>query len=125
MKKNLLTKEELRGAWLRVNEIYAETRERNRPGVTAERIVEELGLPAAVQAFAAVAKLKKHDGRIYGKNREAMEAVETAPGADAWEGGNPLLRARLDDIHPSHINDIITSLRVKYLWGGEWKEEGK
>ena len=95
--------------WKRICEIYDQTREET-PRETAEAVVRELGQEKAMEVFAIVTKLKAHDGRIYGKNRELMERIGTDPAAIKWERENPMVSSLLDHIHPAHINQIIGEL---------------
>ncbi len=104
------TPEELKELWKRVREIYAETRDTN-PRETITKIIEEMGFESAREVFAAVAKIKKHDGRIYGDNRKWTNMVPTDPTASEWGQNNALIYAGLDDIHTTHINQLITELR--------------
>ena len=63
------------------------------------------------EVFATVAAIKKHDGRIYGKNREYMNSIPVDSEIVEWRSGNPVVYAGLDDIHTTHINQLITELR--------------
>ena len=105
------TPQELKELWIEVRKIYSETIEQNNARTTADKIVEAIGFDAAKEVFAAVAKIKKHDGRIYGENRKWTETVETSPEALVWDHSNALIHAGLDDIHTTHIDNLITQLR--------------
>lgn len=65
-----------------------------------------------VETFAAVAQIKKYDGRIYGRNRDWMDSIAVDPVAVEWDRSNPMLRTDLDYIHTAHINQLITELRA-------------
>lgn len=96
--------------WKEVVKIYNETRETN-PEETMKKIVEALGFDTAKETFATVSAIKKHDGRIYGKNREYMDNISINPESVEWKSGNPMLYSGLDDIHTAHINQLIGELR--------------
>ena len=95
--------------WKAIVNIYKETREKT-PAQTMEMILERWSLAEVKETFATIAKIKKHDGRIYGRNREAMDATETNPEATEWKYGNPMVIQQLDEIHTTHINQLITAL---------------
>ena len=97
--------------WKRICEIYDETRETNRPDVTMEKILYEIDMNGVLEAFSAITKYKKHDGRIYGNNRKEMEMIETDPLLEECSHNNPLVNTyKLDHIHTAHINNLITEL---------------
>lgn len=98
--------------WKTVCSIYESTISDNKPKVTMSKIVEILGLDVTKETFATVSAIKKHDGRIYGKNREYMNGIPVNPDSVRWEYGNPMIYADLDDIHTAHINNLITELRL-------------
>ena len=102
---------EAKKAWQKVCEIYDATRETNRPAVTMEAIIKELGMEKTREVFAVVSKIKKNDGRIYGKNREFMDSIPTDPAISEWNRENPMIHAGLDHIHTAHISNLITELR--------------
>ncbi len=98
-------------AWRKVCQIYDETREINRPKITSERIVEELGLEAALETFATIAKIKERDGRISNRNREYLRVITVYRGSIERDHSNPLFdTGLLDHIHTSHIDNLITEL---------------
>ena len=104
-----MTARECADNWKKVIAIFNDSRDTN-PKVTAERIVAELGKEDAMTVFATVAKIKEHDGRIYGNNRDVMNRTPYVKEATEWVSGNPMVHAGLDDIHTTHINQIITYL---------------
>lgn len=104
-----MTANECAKAWLRIKEIYNETRDKT-PKDTAEQIVKELGKETAYIVFATITRLKKGDGRIYGRNRKVMESHEYVPEATVWNHSNPMIGTGLDDIHTTHINQMIGAL---------------
>lgn len=112
---SLMTPKEAAEAWKKVCESYDATRALNlEPRVTMASIISDIGRKSAYQIFAIVTKIKKHDGRIYGENRNAMERINVDPACLVWDYTNPLVRTSLlDHIHPSHINQLITELRKR------------
>ena len=78
---------------------------------TMSEIVQSFGLEKTKEVFATVAAIKKHDGRIYGKNREYMNSIPVDSENVEWRSGNPVVYAGLDDIHTTHIDQLITELR--------------
>ena len=106
----MLESKECAEVWKRVVQIYDETRYKT-PADTMSAILNEFDLNTTAEVFAPVSKIKKHDGRIYGKNRELMDSIQTNPKSDIWERDNPMIRAGLDNIHTTHINQLITEIR--------------
>ena len=100
----MMNAKEIANIWKEVVKIYNNTRENNLPEKTMEEIIRKFGLEKTKEVFATVAAIKKHDGRIYGKNREYMNSIPV-------DSGNPVVYAGLDDIHTTHINQLITELR--------------
>ncbi len=106
------TPKELKDLWIEVRNIYHASVDANEiPSQTMSTIIDSIGLDATVEMFSAVAQIKKHDGRIYGANREWTNSIEVNPDALKREYGNEFIYAGLDDIHTAHINQIITELR--------------
>lgn len=106
----MLNPKETAQIWKAIVNIYNETRDENNPTYTMKTILERWEYPKVKETFATVAKIKKHDGRIYGRNRDVMNATETNPDAVEWRYGNPMVIKQLDDIHPAHINQLISEL---------------
>lgn len=106
----MLNANEIASAWKEIVRIYNETREKT-PETTMNEIVDTFGIEKTKEVFATVAAIKKHDGRIYGKNREYMNSIPVDPEIVEWRSGNPVIYAGLDDIHTTHINQLITELR--------------
>lgn len=96
--------------WRKIVSIYKETCETN-PNATMNRIIEEIGLEDTKEVFATVAAIKKHDGRIYGANREYMNSIPVNSDNVVQSSENKMIYAGLDDIHTAHINQLITELR--------------
>ena len=107
----MLNKSELAANWKQIVAIYGKTIEFNNPEFTVKKIVETLGIESSIETFAVVTRLKQNDGRIYGENRNFMNRITVNEDAVKWEHGNPMIYAGLDDIHTSHINDLITEIR--------------
>ena len=101
----MLTVQEVNDGWARVVEVYDKTRD-GKPSDTMKQIISEFGYGKAREIFATIAKIKQHDGRIYGANREFMNETPTNP-----EIGYMSRIGHLDDIHPAHINQLIGELR--------------
>lgn len=108
----MMTSAECKEAWDEVIRIYKETRDTN-PKTTMQEIIESLGMEKTKEAFATVAAIKKHDGRIYGANRKYMDGIPVNPDSVSWEYNNRMRHADLDYIHPAHINQLITELRIR------------
>ena len=97
--------------WEVICGIYDSTREWNSPERTMRKMIAKIGLDGVWETFSAITKLKKNDGRIYGKNREMMERFETAKVLEEHSHENPLIDTGLcDHIHTAHINNLITEL---------------
>ena len=105
----MMTPSETATVWRSIVYIYNETREKG-PKETMQKILERWDLADVKETFATVAKIKEHDGRIYGLNRKAMASTPTNPEAVERVFGNPMFTAGLDDIHPAHIHQMITEL---------------
>lgn len=84
----------------------------NRPDYTLIEIIDDIGYDEALRTFSAVAQLKKHDVRIWGKNREFTDSVSVPPELLMWDHANRLCSVHLDDIHTAHIDELITRLRL-------------
>lgn len=107
----MMNAKEIADIWKEVVKIYNDTREINLPEKTMSEIIRKFGLEKTKEVFATVAAIKKHDGRIYGKNREYMNSIPVDPEIVEWRSGNPVVYAGLDDIHTTHIDQLITELR--------------
>lgn len=110
----MMNAKEIADIWKEVVNIYNNTMEDNSPEKTMSDIISRFGLEKTKEVFATVAAIKKHDGRIYGKNREYMNSIPVDPQIIEWRSGNPVVYAGLDDIHTTHINQLITELRKLY-----------
>lgn len=109
-----------RDTWRRIAEIYAETIDDCTPKQTVEKILQELPRENVVAAFAVVAALKDHDGRISGTPKTwakeqfatlQAENPEAAKLAVTVSHANPMFEAGLDSIHPAHIYQLLGELR--------------
>lgn len=96
--------------WKEIVGIYKETREIS-PKTTMNKIIESLGIDVTKEAFATIAAIKKHDGRISHINREYMNCISVNPLCLRPLRDNPVIYAGLDDIHMVHIDQLITELR--------------
>lgn len=106
----MMTSKECAEAWKEVVRIYHDTRE-SSPKTTMKKIVDIFGVEKTKEVFATVAAIKKHDGRIYGENRKFTDSIPVNPETVEWKSGNPIMYSGLDDIHTTHINQLITELR--------------
>lgn len=106
----MMNANKIANTWKEIVRIYNNTRNTS-PETTTNEIVGTFGINKAKEVFATVAAIKKHDGRIYGKNREYMNSIPVDPEIVEWRSGNPVIYAGLDDIHTTHINQLITELR--------------
>ena len=101
----MMNAKEIANIWKEVVKIYNNTREINLPEKTMSEIVQSFGLEKTKEVFATVAAIKKHDGRIYGKNREYINSIPVDSENVEWRSGNPVVYAGLDDIHNSNITE--------------------
>lgn len=106
----MMNAKEIADVWKEIVKIFNETRE-TTPKTTVNAIVDKFGMETTKEVFATVAAIKKHDGRIYGKNRDYMNCIPVDPQITEWRSGNHVIYAGLDDIHTAHINQMITELR--------------
>lgn len=118
----MMSAREIAEIWKEIVKIYKNTREEDSPEETMCNIIHKFGAKRTEEVFATVAAIKKHDGRIYGENRDYMDSIPVDPKNVEWRNGNPVIYAGLDDIHTSHINQLITELR-KYVLTVEIIEE--
>ncbi len=110
------TPKELKDLWICVRKIFHLSFDAGEiPSQTMDKIIDEIGIDAVVEVFAAVAQIKEHDGRIYGKNREWTNSITVNPDALTWGPGtfNEFRSAGLDDIHTAHVDQLITELRKR------------
>ena len=108
----MLSPSQVADNWRKIVLIFDESRDKGEnPAETAKTIVSTLGKEAAIETFAVISQIKKHDGRIYGENREFMDNIPVNPDAIVWDNVNPVIRAGVDLIHTTHINQLITELR--------------
>ncbi len=98
--------------WAAVNDLYKNRPDGAKPSELIKVVLNRFGELLVVETFAAVAQLKKGDGRIYGKNREWTDSMTVVPEALKWDPRNPLIRAGVDEIHTANINVLITELRA-------------
>lgn len=96
--------------WKEIVRIFSETKNIS-PKITMNKIIDTFGISQTKEVFATVAAIKKHDGRIYGDNRKYMNSISVQFENTEWKRENPIIYAGLDDIHTTHINQLITELR--------------
>lgn len=109
-KKDFEKRQVISKHWQVVRECHSETYELG-PAATMNKILERLSLRDVKMVFAVISKIKKHDGRIYGANREYMDNIPVdevlleEPYCYKYGG--------LDDIHSAHINQLIAEIRER------------
>ena len=105
---------EIAKVWDGIIETYKETIPQNNPKVTVAAIYKKFGKSKANEAFATIAEIKKHDGRISSRNRKKLSSIPVNPDCTVWDWMvNPMLRCDLDYIHTAHIDNLITELEVE------------
>lgn len=103
---------EIAKVWNGIIEVYKETIPENNPKITVAAIYQKFGKVKANEAFATVAEIKKHDGRISSRNRKKLSSIPVDPNCTVWDRTNPMLSVDLDYIHTAHIDNLITELEV-------------
>ena len=100
--------------WKIIVSIYKEDIKKDdaRPDHTMGRILGEMDIESARAAFAAVAAVKPYDGRISPWNRKFLAEASLPDECMAWDHSNPMVYAGVDDIHMSHVDNLVTQLRV-------------
>lgn len=112
----MLNSDEMAVVYEGILECFKETREKT-PRDTVDAILKLYEFSDVAETFAALGRIKKHDNRIYGKNREWLNSISVSPENYEWQ--NPryrhgkFIRADHDAIHPTHINQIVTELRER------------
>lgn len=97
--------------WDEFVEIHKSSTDHN-PVSTMQMILNKFSIENVKTVLATVYRLKyTHDGRIYGLNKDFLYSIPVDSKNTKWESSNPIMRAKLDDIHPSHINQLVTALR--------------
>ena len=109
--KLMMSAKEIAQAWDEIVEIYKKSTDRN-PVSTMQMILNRFSIEDVKKVLATVYRLKyTHDGRIYGSNKDFLYSIPVDSENIKWESSNPVMRAKLDGIHPSHINQLVTALR--------------
>lgn len=104
--------------WKIVIEKYDEQmnteKEKASPRMLIENLLKTYNKDLIKETFSVVAKIKSHDGRIYGENRRWTDniCILIDPSATVWDRKNPMMQNDLDYIPPVHINQLITELRI-------------
>ena len=106
-----MTPKECSIIWREIVLIFQNRKDNETPKEIMENIVQTFGIEKTEEVFATAASIKANDGRIYGENRTYMNSIPVNPDAARWERENYMIHAGLDDIHPTHINQLITELR--------------
>lgn len=97
--------------WERVNYLYKNRSDGAKPSELIREVRGRYGDQLVTETFAAVAQLKKYDGRIYGKNREWTDSIKVDPEALKWDLKNPLIQVGVDEIHAANLGLLIMVLR--------------
>ena len=98
---------EIAKIWDGIVEIYKETIPQNNPKVTVSAIYKKFGKAKANEAFATIAEIKKHDGRISQRNRKRLSSIQVNPDCTVWDRMiNPMIGTDLDYIHTAHIKTL-------------------
>lgn len=103
--------DELAAIWKEIVCIFKGRKYNETPNEVMDTIIQTFGMEKTEEVFATVAIIKAGDGRIYGLNRDYMDSIPVNPDAVRWGHGNCMIYAGLDEIHPTHINQLITQLR--------------
>ena len=104
---------EIAKIWNGIIEIYKETIPQNNPKVTVVAVYKKFGKAKTNEAFATIASIKKHDGRISPRNRKKLSSIPVNPDCTVWDRMvNPMIGCNLDYIHTAHIDNMITELEV-------------
>lgn len=99
--------------WHLLKEVHARTRE-DGPAKTLDLLIDEMEASKELLkiAFAVYAKIREHDGRISRENREYYGKMPVLSDTVKWETLNPVIGMGLDDIHPTHIDQLMRELRT-------------
>lgn len=103
---------EIAKVWDGIVEVYKETIPQNNPQITVAAIYKKFDKAKANEAFATIAEIKKHDGRVTPWSRKKLSSIPVNPDCTVWDSNNPMLRTDLDYIHTAHIDNLITELEV-------------
>lgn len=98
--------------WEEICAIYRRT---NHPVIAYREMEATLGRYATLEALAVIAEMKKHDGRIYGKDREFVSGIKHNPASSVIAHGNAVFDCgKLDEIHPAYIGQLIQVARTMF-----------
>ena len=86
----------------------------SRPDHMMDKILDVMDIESAYVAFAAVAAVKSHDKRISPWNRDFLAKASIPDECKDWDPGNPMVYAGIDEIHMSHVDNLVTKLRKRY-----------
>lgn len=107
----MMNNEQIANAWKEIVSIH-KSEMNETPETEINKIIRNIGLKNTKEVFATIAAIKKNDGRIYGKNREYINTISINQEATEWKNSNPIIYAGIDDIHSTHINQMIEVLRL-------------
>ena len=104
---------EIAKTWDGIVDIYKAIISQNNPKFTVTQIYNKFGKQKANEAFATIAEIKKHDGRISQRNRKRLSSIPVNPDCAVWDRMiNPMIGVDLNYIHTAHIDNMITELEV-------------
>lgn len=104
-----MTGKEFANNWQKVIAIYNDTKDKT-PKYTADNIIRQFGKQEALTIFSTIAQIKRYDGRIDRRLREALKDIPYIEEAVDRGDGYPIECKGLDDIHTTHISQIIEEL---------------
>ena len=103
---------EIKDYWKEIVKIYKETIKQDNPKITMDTIYQRLDKAKVNETFATIAAIKSKDGRISPQNRQKLKSIPVDPDNLVWSSSNPVIYAGVDDIHTSHIDNLITELEA-------------
>lgn len=103
---------EIKDYWKEIVKIYKETIKQDNPKITMDTIYQRLDKAKVNETFATIAAIKSKDGRISQQNRQKLKSIPVDPDNLVWSSSNPVIYAGVDDIHTSHIDNLITELEA-------------
>lgn len=96
--------------WKDLVSIYKKDVGNGTPKATVKKLIDKWGLWNTKQIFAIITAIKEHDGRISVENREKLSQIPVDPACTKWDSNNQLVYAGVDEIHTSHINQMISAI---------------
>lgn len=97
--------------WKELVRVHNLSREAKKtPADTVCFLLKKVSTRTLQGTLAAYVQLKPHDGRIDAKSRKYLSPYFVDDALIEWSSDNPLIRMGLDDIHPTHVDQIIRAL---------------